>query len=126
MKFMQPIPLLRIFSIEKAREFYIGYLGFEEDWSHRFEDVAPVYLQVSKAGLRLHLTEHHGDCCPGATVFVPMTGLLDLHRSLEGRRYPYLRPSIQRSPWGADTLEVLDPFGNRLRFSEDGGATGST
>ena len=55
-----------------------------------------------------------------------MTGLLDLHRSIDGRRYPYLRPSIERSPWGADTLEVLDPFGNRLRFSEDGGATGST
>jgi hypothetical protein len=27
----QVIPILRIFSIEKAREFYIGYLGFKID-----------------------------------------------------------------------------------------------
>jgi hypothetical protein len=25
---------------------------------------------VSRDGVVLHLTEHHGDCCPGSTVFV--------------------------------------------------------
>ena len=26
------IPILRIFSVDKAREFYLDFLGFEWDW----------------------------------------------------------------------------------------------
>lgn len=125
MEVAQAIPLLRIFSVDKAREFYVGYLGFRVDWEHRFDGVAPVYMQVSRAGLVLHLTEHHGDCCPGSTVFVRVKGLLDFHGELSATGYGYMRPAIERTPWGADVLEVIDPFGNRLRFSEDGCATGS-
>ena len=51
--------------MEKAREFYIEFLGFAVDWEHRFEGVAPVYMQVSRGNLVLHLSEHHGDACPG-------------------------------------------------------------
>ena len=63
--FVKVIPLLRIFSVEKAQEFYIGYLGFKVDWEHRFEPSLPLYMQVARNGLSLHLTEHHGDCTPG-------------------------------------------------------------
>lgn len=45
---LKTIPILRIFSVEKAREFYVDYLGFQVDWEHRFEDVAPIYMQVSR------------------------------------------------------------------------------
>ena len=61
--FQKTIPILRIFNAEKAKEFYVGYLGFSVDWEHHFEDNTPAYLQVSRAGLTLHLSEHHGDCC---------------------------------------------------------------
>lgn len=71
----QTIPLLRIFDVAKAKEFYAAFLGFTIDWEHRFDDAAPVCMQVSRAGLVLHLTEHHGDCCPGSTVYVRMSGL---------------------------------------------------
>ena len=125
MDVVQTIPLLRIFDVDKARAFYVGFLGFRVDWEHRFEGVAPVYLQVSRSGCVLHLTEHHGDCCPGATVFLRTTGLLDLHGEISAKGYGYARPGIERAPWGADVMEVIDPFGNRLRFSEDGGATGA-
>jgi catechol 2,3-dioxygenase-like lactoylglutathione lyase family enzyme len=123
MKVEQSIPLLRIFSVERAHEFYLDYLGFSVDWEHRFQPDAPLYMQVSRSGLVLHLTEHHGDCCPGATVFVRATGLLGFHAELQSRNYPYLNPGIEPAPWGADVLELTDPFGNRLRFNEDGGAT---
>ena len=125
MDVVQTIPLLRIFDVDKARAFYVGFLGFRVDWEHRFEGVAPAYLQVSRSGCVLHLTEHHGDCCPGATVFLRTTGLLDLHGEISAKGYGYARPGIERAPWGADVMEVTDPFGNRLRFSEDGGATGT-
>ena len=32
------IPILRIFSVDKAKEFYVGFLGFSVDWEHRFGD----------------------------------------------------------------------------------------
>jgi hypothetical protein len=38
----QAIPSLRIFSVEKAKEFYVDFLGFTWDWEHRFGDVMKV------------------------------------------------------------------------------------
>jgi hypothetical protein len=70
MEVHKTIPILRIFDVTKAKEFYDGFLGFTVDWEHRFDENAPAYLQVSRAGLVLHLSEHHGDACPGSTVFV--------------------------------------------------------
>jgi hypothetical protein len=55
------IPILRIFSPEKAREFYLDYLGCHLDWEHRFAPTAPVYMQVSRDELVLHLSEHYGE-----------------------------------------------------------------
>src|SRR5262249_37301718 len=49
LQMLQTIPLLRIFSVEKAREFYVGFLGFGIDWEHRFDETAPMYMQVSRA-----------------------------------------------------------------------------
>ncbi|MGC4006656.1 MAG: glyoxalase superfamily protein [Pirellulales bacterium] len=63
-------PILRIFDEAKAREFYLGFLGFSIDWEHRFDERAPLYMQISLAGCVLHLSGHHGDCCPGSTVFL--------------------------------------------------------
>ena len=36
MKFGAETPILRIFDIAKAREFYLDFLGFAVDWEHRF------------------------------------------------------------------------------------------
>ena len=76
----QVIPIFRIFDVEKAKEFYVSYLGFTVDWEHRFDDNAPLYMQVSLGSLQLHLSEHHGDGCPGSTVFLKVTGV-DEYRS---------------------------------------------
>ena len=110
--------MLRIFDLDKAREFYVGFLGFRVDWEHRFADDAPVYMQVSLGGCVLHLTEHHGDCVPGGTVHVRVTGLEDYHREISAKGYRYMRPGIETAPWNARLMQVTDPFGNRLRFSE--------
>jgi len=114
----QTIPILRIFDVAKAREFYIDYLDFTVDWEHRFDGVSPIYMQVSRAGLTLHLSEHHGDACPGSTVFVWMTGIADFHAGLVAKSYGYLRPGLETTFYGARCVEVLDPFGNKIRFNE--------
>ena len=116
---LQTIPILRIFDVVKTREFYVGFLGFTVDWEHRFDDRAPIYMQVSRGRLVLHLSEHHGDACPGSTVFVRLTGLDAYHREITAKGYAYMRPGIEQAPWSARVMEVIDPFGNRLRFNED-------
>ena len=116
--FRRTIPLFRIFDLAKAKEFYVGFLGFVVDWEHRFDEDAPAYLQVSRGDLTLHLTEHHGDCCPGSTVLVWMTGVEEFHREITSKGYPYLRPGIETTFYGARCVEVIDPFGNRIRFNE--------
>jgi ribosomal-protein-alanine N-acetyltransferase len=63
------VPILRIFDVAKARKFYVDYLGCTVDWEHRFDDLAPLYMQVSRGSLVLHLSEHYGDGTPGAVVY---------------------------------------------------------
>lgn len=116
--FLQTVPILRIFDVAKATEFYVGFLGFTVDWEHRFDDESPAYMQLSRGELLLHLTEHHGDCCPGSTVFVWMTGIEQFHEEITGKGYKYLRPSIETTFYDARCVEVIDPFGNRIRFNE--------
>jgi catechol 2,3-dioxygenase-like lactoylglutathione lyase family enzyme len=111
------IPIIRIFSVAKAKEFYLDFLGFTLEWEHRFEEGFPLYAQVRRSDLVLHLSEHHGDATPGSTVFVPVVDIDALHRELESRQYAYARPGIEALGWGRQ-LQVADPFGNRLRFCE--------
>lgn len=120
MRLSAPTPILRIFDETKARAFYVDYLGFGVDWEHRFHPGLPLYLQVSRDGCVLHLSEHHGDCCPGAAMRIAVDDLDGLHAELSGKDYPYARPAIERMPWGTRDLSVKDPFGNRLTFSDDG------
>jgi uncharacterized glyoxalase superfamily protein PhnB len=112
------IPILRIFSVEKAKEFYIDYLGFKVDWEHRFEEGSPLYMQISLGDFVLHLSEHYGDGCPGSTVFVKVTGLEEYYNDLTAKNYKYLRPGIEATPWNSRCVNVIDPFGNSIRFNE--------
>jgi hypothetical protein len=47
-EFNRAVPIFRIFSLEKAREFHLDFLGFKVDWEHRFEPDAPAFMQVSR------------------------------------------------------------------------------
>ncbi|MFJ4144395.1 glyoxalase superfamily protein [Pseudomonas sp. NPDC089734] len=115
--FDKPIPILRMFDETKAREFYLDFLGFSVEFEHRFEVGMPLYLGISRSGLQLHLSEHHGDASPGSTIFIPMQQIELLRDELIAKRYGYGRPEIVQQDWGK-VLEVHDPFGNRIRFCQ--------
>ena len=117
-EFGRVTPVLRIFSLEKAREFYLDFLGFKVDWEHRFGPDFPVYMQVSRDGLSLHLSEHHGDGTPGSVVYVYIRGVEALHRELTDKSYRHNRPGLQKQDWGMLELAVVDPFNNRIVFGE--------
>jgi hypothetical protein len=117
-QFNRVIPALRIFDVAKAREFYLGYLGFAVDFEHRFEPELPLFMRVSRGEARLYLSEHYGDGSPGCHVTIEMTGVADYHAELAAKNYRYMRPGLERQPWGATTVTVYDPFSNHITFSE--------
>ncbi|WP_067973149.1 glyoxalase superfamily protein [Nocardiopsis trehalosi] len=115
--FAPAVPVLRIFDVPRARAFYLGYLGFRLDGEHLTGGGPPVYLRISRGPLVLHLSEHHGDGCPGTVVVAGVRGVRAFHAELRARDYPYLAPAVEPGPLG-EVLEVLDPFGTTLRFIE--------
>ena len=121
MTFNQVIPILRIFDVEKAKDFYIDYLGMKVDFEHRFEPELPLYMGVSRGDLVLHLSEHHGDGTPGTIVYIDTSGVRELHAELSAKSYPNLNPGLETDEIGT-CLTLLDPFGNTLRFNERPGA----
>jgi uncharacterized glyoxalase superfamily protein PhnB len=112
------VPIFRIFDENKAKEFYLNYLGFTLDWEHRFEPEMPLYLQLSMDELTLHLSEHHGDCCPGAAIRIEVKEIKKLHSELLAKNYAYSKPGLESTPWGSDECRITDPFGNRIIFYE--------
>jgi ribosomal-protein-alanine N-acetyltransferase len=117
MKFNRVIPVLRIFDADKAKEFYVAYLGMTIDWEHRFEPGLPLYMQVSRGDLVLHLSEHHGDGTPGTVVYVDTTDVASLHAELHGKGYSHLNPGLDTDEIGTH-VSLIDPFGNTLRFNQ--------
>ena len=118
MGFVKTVPILRMFDEAKAKEFYVDFLGFAIDWEHRFEESAPLYMQVSKDACVLHLSEHHGDSTPGASIRIETTELDAFQLQLAGKKYKYSRPGApHETPWGTRELVIGDPFGNKLVFA---------
>lgn len=118
MRLGNPIPILRIFDEAKAKEFYLDFLGFKLNWEHRFENHLPLYMQISKDGCILHLSEHHGDGSPGVAIRIETTDLESFQRQLAAKHYRYAKPTIEMTPWGSKDMSVHDPFGNRLTFTD--------
>jgi hypothetical protein len=100
------------FDEAKAKEFYVGFLGFAIDWEHRFGENFPLYMQVSKDGCVIHLTGHHGDGCPGAAVRIATTGLKEFCQQLREKDYKHAKPGCEPTEWKTLETSIKDPFGN--------------
>ncbi|MBY0423670.1 MAG: hypothetical protein K2Q06_15305 [Parvularculaceae bacterium] len=115
------VPVLRIFDETRAREFYVGYLGFAVEFEHRFGENFPLYLSVQRGALELHLSEHSGDGSPGANVRIKTVDLAAFVAELRQKDYRYAKPGCAQQDAASGDLELTltDPFGNRLTFWED-------
>ena len=100
------IPVLRIFDVEKAKAFYLDFLGFQLDWTHQFEENFPLYMQISKDQYCLHLTEHYGDCSPGALVRLHLVELEQFAQQLADQNARFAKPQIETVPWGNLELSI--------------------
>ena len=87
------VPILRMYDVAATIRFYVDYLGCSLDWQNGEGD-RPVYLQVSRGGLQLHLSSHHDDGTPGTAVLVEVRNIDALHTELHTRGYPFFNPGI--------------------------------
>ena len=112
-------PIFRILDYQQARAFYVDWLGFRIDWEDH-SSKGPLYMQVSRGNVVLHLSSHPNDSCAGAKAMAEINGLLAYHHLLLQKEHDFLRPALQKTNWSEKVMqaEVIDPFGNRLVFIE--------
>ena len=118
MKLGHATPRLRMFDEAKAREFYIDFLGFKVTYEHRFGEDFPLYMEVVRDDCVIILTEHYGDCCPGASLLITVQDIRGLRAELISKNYKYSKPDIAETEWSTYEMGISDPFGNRLTFQE--------
>ncbi len=111
------IPMLFIESYKQATDFYVDWLGFQIDWEYRYGPEFPVYMQVSRDGLLLHLTEHKGDNPPGIKCHVDVDDIQALIDEWNAKR-PEAKLAFEIAPWKSKLLRLIDPFGNELGINE--------
>ena len=110
------IPQLRITNEQRSVAFYVDGLGFAIDWEHRFEPGFPVFLQLTRAGQSIFLTEHAGDCQVGGAVYFVVPDVDACYREFAARGVQATKPP-EDTPWNRREMLLIDPDGNRLRFA---------
>jgi catechol 2,3-dioxygenase-like lactoylglutathione lyase family enzyme len=119
MPFTKIIPVLRILDEARAKEFYVDFLGFKLDWGNRA--TGAVFMQVSLDDCVLHLSEHSGDAFAGAAVKLHTDKIEKYVEQLVAKKYPpgvaEQSPGLAEQPWGSLDMVLVDPFGNRLVFT---------
>ena len=119
MKFTNVCPIFRILDEEKAKAFYVDYLGFTVKFEHRFAKNMPLYMGLELGNFELHLSEHTGDCSPHNAVYLEIdSGLKEYHQTLLQKNTEFTTPEIEDSGFGTICLDITDPFQNRLSFNE--------
>jgi catechol 2,3-dioxygenase-like lactoylglutathione lyase family enzyme len=120
------IPVLRIFAVDPAIQFYVDFLGCTLDFGGPNMGPGTAYFgQVSKAATTLQLAQAAYDASQGATVFIWLDGIDDWRAYLNRRRTQIpvwgpavWTPEVEPAQWDGRVLTIADPFGNHLRFSE--------
>ncbi len=111
------VPILHIEDYEEAKAYYVDWLGFRIDWEFRFEPSFPVYMQVSRDGLVLHLSQHKGDNPAGVMCHVDVDDLDALVAEWRARK-PNFTQEVEITPWNAKHISLRDPFGNTLGINQ--------
>ncbi|MEK8029727.1 VOC family protein [Ideonella sp. DXS29W] len=110
------IPQLRITNARRSLQFYVDGLGFVVDWEHQFEPGFPLFMQLTRSGQTLFLTEHRGDCEVGGAVYFIVPDVDQCHAEFSGRGISAAKPP-EDTPWETREMLLIDPDGNRLRFA---------
>ncbi|UBF28890.1 VOC family protein [Kovacikia minuta CCNUW1] len=108
-------PTLRITDYETSRSFYVDKLGFWIDWEHRFEPHFPVFMQITREGLSLYLSQHQGDCQVGGLVYLYVPNVDSWYHEMTHKGVQIDAPPTDQ-PWGDRDIRVVDSDGNQLNI----------
>jgi hypothetical protein len=105
----ETVPILLVTDASASLPWY-ARLGFEEEWTHRFEPGFPAFVSVRRGspgdGVRIFLSEHHGDAQPNGLLYLRVTDIAPIAAAFDAE--------IQDS--GARyEVSLVDPDGNRIR-----------
>jgi catechol 2,3-dioxygenase-like lactoylglutathione lyase family enzyme len=110
------VPQFRITDAQQSIPFYVDGLGFEIDWQHQYEPGFPLFMQLTRAGQTIFLTEHAGDCQVGGAAYFVVPDVDACYAAfVAGGVTLTERPA--NTPWGTREMVITDPDGNRLRFA---------
>ena len=109
-RFENTTPILRVESLEKSLDYYVGVLGFELDW--RYGLMASV--SRNRCGVMLSEGEQGN---PGTWVWFGVTDAGALHREYRAAGAT-IRLEPTSFPWAYE-MQVQDPDGHVLRFGSD-------
>lgn len=112
------VPQLRITNAAASLSYYVDQLGFVVDWRHQFEPGYPLFVQATREGQTIFLTEHAGDCQVGGAVYFMVADADACF--LEFAACGVVATNVpSNTPWGTREFVLTDPDGNRLRFASD-------
>ncbi len=109
------IPVLPTADARRSLKFYCDVLGFSKDWEHRYADGFPLYAQVSRGPVALHLSEH-GDPALSASLCMGVPDVDAAYAEFTGRGLEALGPPEDR-PYGVRDFGCKDPDGHHLVFA---------
>lgn len=119
--FRLAIPVLHVSSSVAAEQFYCGELGFDREFAYRpGETPDPCYLGLVRDGARLHLSSYPGDSVSGASVYLVVDDVDELHRELLHRHVAIDMPPTEQT-WGNREMYVRDGDRNKIAFVRPAG-----
>ncbi|MGI9391050.1 MAG: bleomycin resistance protein [Boseongicola sp.] len=107
-------PTFRVKNARKAEAFYRDTLGFKTSWEDDPGDGHPIFVEMSRGDVSIHLSEHEGDGPEGVSVYVDVDDARGLHGEVTSNGGKADAP--ESMPWGHVVFVVTDPDGNVMRF----------
>lgn len=102
----EAIPVLHVDDADVAVRWY-QRLGFREEWRHRFEPGFPAFVSIQRGspGVRIFLSEHHGDATSPGSVYLRVEDV----RPIATEHDAPIEDALSRVE-----VHLVDPDGNRI------------
>jgi catechol 2,3-dioxygenase-like lactoylglutathione lyase family enzyme len=107
-------PVLFVTDVQNSRDFYVGKLGFNENWS--FTEAGKLFIaQVAREDCEIILSSQWPEKNGKGMLFISLTtaDYAALPGELAGKGV-----AAKQGWWGYRTLIVADPDGNELYFPD--------
>ena len=113
--FESTISMLRVTDARASEKFYCQKLGFQKSWEYDPGDGEPVFIEITRDKVSLHLSEHEGDGPLGVQLYVNVANAGALYDELTQNGVSIGDPPYD-AEWGHTVFELQDLDGNTLRI----------